>query len=162
MHKFPVLKNTSIPLWDAKCTLIAKKGSTEGIVFRMLDEDGMSPKLDEDGKRDEVLLELKLRREDLPEAASIEDAEWHKFVRTSSSGRTEGLDFVFKVMVSDCASRLVSKEETEALSHDSERLSYTEEIIPDDSEDPEDNALLQCWRQKAEGINNKAVFWVLG
>lgn len=57
------------------------------------------------------------------------------------------------------------KEETEALSHDSERLAYyTEEIVlsDDHSEDPEDNALLQCWRQKAEGINNKAVFWVLG
>jgi hypothetical protein len=152
MHKFPVLENSPTPLWDAKCTLIAKKGSTEGIVFRMLDEDG---------KRDEVLMELTLSREDLPEARSIQEAEWCKFVRTSASGRTEGLDFVFKVMVSDCASRLVSKEETEAFCQDSERLTYTEEVIPDDSEDPGDNALLQCWRQTAEGTN-KAVFWVLG
>jgi hypothetical protein len=151
-HKFPVLKNSPTPLWDAKCTLIAKKGSTEGILFRMLDEDG---------KRDEVLLELTLPREELPETASIEDAEWRKFVRTSTSGRTEGLDFVFKVMVSDGASRLVSKEETEALCQDSERLTYTEEVILDDSEDPDDNALLQCWRQTAEGTN-KAVFWVIG
>jgi hypothetical protein len=40
----------------------------------------------------------------------------------------------------------VYKEETEALSHDSERLAYyTEEIVlsDDHSEDPEDNALLQ-------------------
>jgi hypothetical protein len=37
------------------------------------------------------------------------------------------------------------EEETEALSHDSERLAYTEEIVlsDDHSEDPEDNALLQ-------------------
>jgi hypothetical protein len=151
-HKFPVLKDSPTPLWDAKCTLIAKKGSTEGIMFRMLDED----------TKDEVLLELELKREDLPEATSIQKTEWRKYVRTATSGRTKGLDFCFKVMVSDCATCLVSKEETEALCPDSDRLTYTEEVVPDDNQDPQDSSLLQCWRQKKQGTKNKAVFWVLG
>jgi hypothetical protein len=153
-HTFPVLKNSPTPLWDAKCTLIAKKGSIERILFRMLDEDT--------GTKDEVLLELTLPREELPEATSIHEAEWRKFVRTSTSGRTQGLDLVFKVMVSDCATCLVSKEQTEALCQDSDRLTYTEVVVPDDNQDPQDNALLQCWRQKEQGATNKAVFWVLG
>jgi hypothetical protein len=86
-HTFPVLKNSPTPLWDAKCMLIAKKGSTEGIAFRMLDDDGT---------KDDILLEITLARDDLPDVVSIQTAEWKTFVKTSTSGQTQALTLSLK------------------------------------------------------------------
>jgi predicted nucleic acid-binding protein len=148
-HTFGTLKSTQLPLWDAKCTLIGRKTTTEGLRFFMHDGD-------------EVLMEFSLPRTDLPSMAeSLETAEWKEFVVDGTQG-LENMKVVLKVMITDGSHRVVSKEATEALYQDTEVYKYTEEILADATDDPEDNALLQCWRQTTAATNNnKAVLWVL-
>jgi hypothetical protein len=67
-----------------------QKGSTEGIAFRMLDDDGT---------KDDILLEITLARDDFPDMVSIQTAEWKTFVKTSTVVKPS-FDFIFKVMVS--------------------------------------------------------------
>jgi hypothetical protein len=161
-HKFEVLTKSPMPVWDAKCTLIAKKGSsstTEGIRIRMLDNTSDSM------EGDELLAEIVLERSELPDAKDInsDDGGWQEYVKTAdATGRMQDLEIVFSIKVTDCASRVVSKEGTEALYHqdtdDANSRTYLEHILVDPSGKPEDNALLQCWRQPS---SKKAVFWVL-
>jgi hypothetical protein len=68
-------------------------------------------------------------------------------------------------MVTECTDSIVSKQEMEDFCQDTEHMTYTEEVITDgkNNDDPEDNALLQCWRHTSNGGEaNKAVLWVLG
>jgi hypothetical protein len=163
VHTFPVLTNSPMPVWDAKCTLIAKKGSTsttEGIRIRMLDHNPAASMRD-----DELLAEIVLERCELPDAKDInsDDDGWQEYVKTAdTTGRMKDLEILFSIKVTDCASRVISKEETEALYHqetdDANSRTYLEQIIVDPSGKPEDNALLQCWRQPS---SKKAVLWVL-
>jgi hypothetical protein len=148
-HTFATLKNTPLPLWDEKCTLIGRKTTTEGLRFVMRNGD-------------EVLTEFSLPRTDLPSVAeSLETAEWKEFVVDGTQG-LENMQVVLRVMITDGSHRVVSKEATEALYQDTEVYTYTEEILADATDDPEDNALLQCWRQTTTtATNNKAVLWVL-
>jgi len=170
-HTFPVLVDSQTPLWDAKCLLIAKKDSTEGIEFKMLDKSFMAPHRDSTGEgvmefekdaaKDECLLGFTLLRSEMPEITPTRDSEWTEYVRSSEVERAAGMDFVFRVMVTDCADRSVSKEEMDDMYQDTDQMTYTEEVIPDNTTDPEDNSLLQCWRQSTNEAN-KAVLWILG
>jgi hypothetical protein len=163
VHKFPVLTNSSMPVWDAKCTLIAKKGScsTTGIKIQMLDYNPAASM-----RHDELLAEIVLERCELPDAKDInsDDDGWQEYVKTAdTTGRMKDLEILFSIKVTDCASRVVSKEETEALYHqdtaDANNIrTYLEKPLVDPSGKPEDNALLQCWRRPS---SKKAVLWVL-
>jgi hypothetical protein len=59
--------------------LIAKEDRPR-IAFRMLDDDGT---------KDDILLEITLARDDFPDMVSIQTAEWKTFVKTSTSGQTK-------------------------------------------------------------------------
>lgn len=148
-HTFPVLKNSPLPVWDAKCTLIAKKESCSGIQLTMYDENAH--------RDDELLVQLQISREDLPSASEVGiGAPWKKFEIPVTEGRLEGLSVVLSVKVTDGASRMVSKDTTEGLYGDN----YEEHVLEDPSGVPHDNSLLQCWKVR-EGEATKAVFWVL-
>jgi hypothetical protein len=45
--------------------------------------------LDDDGTKDDILLEITLARDDFPDMVSIQTAEWKTFVKTSTSGQTK-------------------------------------------------------------------------
>jgi hypothetical protein len=155
-HTFPVLVDSQTPLWDAKCLLIAKKGSTEGIEFNMFDKNHNA--------QDEAFLGFTLWRSEMPNVTPTNSSVWTDYVRSSLKGRANKLDFMFRVMVTDCSDRIVSQKEMEDMCVDTDQLTYTEVVVPDDdTDDQEDNTLLQCWRHTTSSrATDKAVFWVLG
>mmetsp|Transcript_14204 Transcript_14204/g.20718 ORF Transcript_14204/g.20718 Transcript_14204/m.20718 type:complete len:404 (+) Transcript_14204:57-1268(+) len=145
MTRFPTLTDTQVPLWDSKSLLITKKDGTDGIKLSLM-EDG----------QETVLLEIVLPRSELPAA----NGRWKEFVKTAESGSMKDNDFVFRIKVTEATERIVSYEDTQVLEQDTEDLTYTEEVLPDETETPDDNSLLQCWRQK--NGTDKAVLWILG
>ena len=153
-YQFPVLTNCQTPLWDAKCVLIGKKETTEGLRFALKD--------DNDHTEDQVLFDFTLHRKDLPPISSLKDSVWTHFSHTPKDASPEyaNVTFEFHIMVTDGAERIVSQEQTIAICDSlADRYSYTEEILPDKTACDEDNALLQCWQRPN---NAKAVLWILG
>jgi hypothetical protein len=158
-HTSAVLSGSQTPSWDEKCLLIAKKGSTEGVEFKMVDKNDTIMVEDDD------LFGFTLLRSEMPPVTLLNDSVWTELVRSSATGRTANTEFVFRVMVTECTDSIVSKQEMEDFCQDTEHMTYTEEVITDgkNNDDPEDNALLQCWRHTSNGGEaNKAVLWVLG
>jgi hypothetical protein len=158
-HTSAVCYGNQTPSWDEKCLLIAKKGSTEGVEFKMADKNANMLVSDDD------LFGFTLLRSEMPNATLLNDSVWTELVRSSATGRTANTELVFRVMVTECTDSIVSKQEMEDFCKDTEHMTYTEEVITDsrNNDDPEDNALLQCWRHNtSNGEANKAVLWVLG
>ncbi len=152
-HTFPVLYDSRLPLWDTKCLLIAKKGTTEGIEFTMLDKNLTNS---------EELFRFRFLRSEMPQITPVTTGAWTEYTRSATSGRTANTELVFRVMVTDGADRIVSKVTMDNLYRNTESFTYTEEIIsPENSADPGDNALLQCWRQHSTE-KKKAVLWIVG
>ena len=155
---FPVLPDCEKPVWDAKGTVIAKKGAgkTEALKFTLLDSNKGG------GKNDKVLMEFLLPVEDLPEPCQEtldQPGAYTKFVRHHADD--PDLELVFSIKVTE--NWLVTPEDTAALRGDTEQLAYTEQVLSSvDSETPDDMALLQCWKHKEEGACNGAVLWILG
>lgn len=150
-HRFATLKNTDLPIWDAKCLLIARKDTTAGIKFKMADENSK--------RQDEVLCEGVIDRADLPEAGTVELCQWKELVIPCKSDRMDGLEIVLRVKVSEGASRVNSKDAIEALFQETDARSYHAHVLEDATEQLCDNSVLQCWKQANA---TKAVIWVLG
>lgn len=156
VQRFPVLKDTEIPVWDAKGIVMAKKGGTKALKFTMLDSNR---------GEDEVLMEFLLPVEDLPEVCPRESLEepapYTKFVRHHADD--EDLELTFSIKVTD--EWFVTPEHTQALHSDTEDLAYSEHVISCvSSSTPDDSALLQSWKLKNEGGSTAdgAVLWILG
>lgn len=148
-HTFPVLYDCKTPLWDAKCLLIAKKGSTDGIKMSFMDKNRY--------RKDQELFSFTMKRSELPEATPLEKSEWTKFSIVPDNLKDVSLEFY--VMVTDGAEKIVSEGDTEAVHGEFDGYSYSKQVIPDESEREDDNAVLECWKKDG---NTKAVFWVLG
>jgi hypothetical protein len=100
--------------------------------------------------------------------------DWVEFVGRAQTPSEEkqfnGLELLFKLKVTDCTEKIVSKEDIASICNDTEDISYTEEVLKGETEI--DNALLQCWRHKkmtsssssspSSVANNKAVLWIIG
>jgi len=137
-------RESSLPFWKAQGMVIGKKGSenTEGIKLTM-------------NNRKDTVFECKHVAADFP---TVEEG-WKEFVYTpEESSSVEGVEFVYKIKVTDCKDRINEKEDLAKFLTDTATLSYSEEVIEGEIE--EDNALLQCWRHKK--LSSKAVFWFIG
>jgi len=145
-HKFVELKSNPLPTWDAKALVISKKGTdnTQGLKLTVLN-----------GSTE--LFEVDLPSTEFPE---IGDTTWKEYVYTPPEDArfAKGVEFVYKLRITDCAEKLVSKETLASFLADTQTISYSEEVIVGESE--KDNALLQCWRHKKTA--KKAVLWFLG
>jgi hypothetical protein len=73
----------------------------------------------------------------------------------------QGIEFVYKIRITDCKDNIVSKDELASFQADTWKISYSEEVIPSETEEV-DNALVQCWRHKKKLEKPKAVLWVIG
>ena len=157
--QFPVLHNCQTPLWDSKCVLLGKKGSTEGITFTFLDMNR--------NRKDEVLFQFTLSREEMPNITSLKDSKWTRFsIIPPDAPDYQDVTLEFHIMVTDGAERIIRPEDTQSMYECiAEGYSYEETVIPSDSstecdnDDDDDNALLQSWRHPD---NPNAVLWILG
>jgi len=150
-HKFGTLKDCQTPIWDAKCVLIAKKGGVEGVQFRFLDENTKA--------EDKLLFGFTLSRDEMPETSTLKDSKWTRFTKTIDHPDYSEATFEYHVMVTDGADRIVTPEETALIVTQRDGYTYSEDILPDDTECDDDNALLQSWTNPD---NTRAVLWVLG
>jgi len=150
-EKFATIKDTPLPAWDAKAVLIGKKEGTQGLRLTISDENRGA---------DEVLFSTEIKRSDLPEAGEFGSLEEKEFVLPGEEGtRMEDVEVCLRIKISDGASRVVTKEDTEKQYENTDGISYVEKVIEDESGKPQDNALLQCWQHSSP---SKAVLWVLG
>jgi hypothetical protein len=145
------LTNNSWPVWDSKALIICKKGNTEGIEFSMYNKE----------EADEaILFQCQVYEADFPEAGS----DWIEFsvsADTDKEAKIVGdLELVFKIKISDCANdKMSTREDLHNFCQDSDTMAYSEQELID-GEEERDNALLQCWRNKAG--SSKAVLWIIG
>jgi len=142
-HTF-MKRQSSLPFWNRQGMVIGKKGSknTEGIKLTM------------NNGRDTVF-ECKHVAADFPTVGE----GWKEFVHTpEESSSVKGVEFVYKIKVTDGKDRINKKEDLAKFLADTATLSYSEEVIEGEIE--ADNALLQCWRHKKP--SSKAVFWFIG
>jgi alpha-beta hydrolase superfamily lysophospholipase len=156
-HTFPVLENSSSPLWDAKAMIMGKKRNVKGLRFQLLDKN---PKTD-----DEMLMEFTLAESEFPAPTPLRDSTWTEYRKAGSSGRVANMVLVFRIMVTNASDQMVNKETSRAFQQTSTSgYVYTEEVLPDETTgDDTDNALLQCWRlPDITDTPKKAVLWILG
>lgn len=152
-HEFFPMKSNPEPIWDAKNFVIAKKGDGKcsGLTLSMYEGE-------EDA--DKLILKTTVSSGDFPAA----NDGWKEFVIDAKSlndgQHFEGLEFVFKLRVSECADKISSKADLIEFCKSSAEIDYSEKEIITGNE--KDNALLQCWRQKGSESSSKAVLWVLG
>jgi len=132
--------------------LIGKKEGTEGLKFQMKDFNKHSD--------DQLLFEFTLGRQELPPISSVKDSKWTHYSRTPSNPDYANVTFEFNIMVTSGSDRIVSKIDTEFIyTLLAPGYEYSEEVLPDETQSPDDNALLQCWRSPN---STKAVLWVIG
>ena len=148
-HSFPVLQDCKTPLWDAKCLLLGKKETTEGIQFKFMDKNR--------NRNDEELFSFTLSRSELPDATPINTSEWTKFIIEPENMKDVTLEF--HIMVTDGNDKIVSGNDVQTMFEDYGGYEYTQEILPDETDCDFDNAVLQCWTKSG---NKTAVLWVLG
>ena len=144
---------------------MVKKGrGVEGVRFALMDENRGG---------DSLLMEFVMPRSDLPGAAtSPGEAEWTEFSMSSEAGakEAEGVELVFRVMVTDGSLKISSDADMKALiggNCDDRGLSYSEEVIECCTGDVEDSALMQCFRhdpdeEESDGAADRAVLWIIG
>ena len=107
-----------------------------------------------------ILFQCQVYEADFPEAGS----DWIEFsvsADTDKEAKIVGdLELVFKIKISDCANdKMSTREDLHNFCQDSDTMAYSEQELID-GEEERDNALLQCWRNKAG--SSKAVLWIIG
>jgi len=139
-------KTNSLPTWDARSLVIFRKGeeNTKGVSLTIVD-----------GSTGLFTCETAI--------ASLGE-DWKEFVHTPKDTRgVFGVEFVYKMRLSECTDRTVDKETMAAFLADTETVSYSEEVIEDGDNDITNNAVLQCWRHKGSSdADSKAVLWLPG
>jgi hypothetical protein len=158
-HTFPVLENSSSPLWDAKAMIMGKKRHVQGLRFQLLDKNSRAD--------DEVLMEFTLDKSEIPTPTPLRDSIWTEYRKAGTCGRLTNMVLVFRIMVTSTSDQMVNKETSRAFQRTSKHgYVYTEVVLPDEmTGDDNDSALLQCWRLPANNnseIPKKAVLWILG
>eukprot|EP00977_Amphora_coffeiformis_P005443 scaffold1162_cov170-Amphora_coffeaeformis.AAC.1 len=154
-HKFETLQDCRTPIWDSKCLLLSKKEALEGIKFTLWDDNVKAA--------DEALMTVTLGVEELPEPTPVTDSQWKTYIKRrddapSNDSRTEHAALEFSIMVTSCSERIASKEDVETIC-DGTGHEYSQVVLPDETEAPQDNALLQCWKHPD---STRAVLWILG
>ena len=134
------MKKGPTPIWDVKCVVIGKKETTEGIKISVI------------GKKDEYSFDTP--SSDFP--AFGED--WKEFTHTPDEEHGTNVEFVYKIRITDCAERIVSKEDLASFLKSTDTIDYAETVIEADEDIKK--AVLQSWKHKEPA--KKAVLWHLG
>jgi hypothetical protein len=157
-HTFPVLENSSSPLWDAKAMIMGKKRNVKGLRFQLLDKNSKAD--------DEVLMEFTLDQSEFPDPTPLRDSAWKEYRKAGSTGRLTNMVLVFRVMVTSTRDQMVNKKTSRAFHCTSNNgYVYTEEVLQDETTgNVTDNALLQCWRRPGNNDESpkRGVLWILG
>ena len=159
-HKFSTLKDCRTPIWDSKCLLLSKKDALNGIQFTLWDDNG--------SRADhEQLMTVTVPLDELPEPTPLAASSWTTYLKqkdnatdSENASRTEHAMLQFSLMLTDGRERIASKLDMESLCAPETGYEYSQFVLPDaTTEDPHDNALLQCWKH---ADSTRAVLWVLG
>ncbi|KAL3940367.1 MAG: hypothetical protein SGBAC_005095, partial [Bacillariaceae sp.] len=151
--KFETLSDCQTPIWDSKCLLLSKKDALQGLKFTLWDGNT--------NRDDEALMTVTVGMDDLPAPTPVAESQWKTYLQTrdeapSNDSRTAEAALQFSLMVTDCSDRIASMDDLTAMS---EGYEYSQAVLPDETETPHDNALLQSWKH-AE--STRAVLWILG
>lgn len=143
-HNYGVQKNSEIPVWDTR-SIILGNDNVRGIKMTIYDSKE---------EQSAILIKTVIPHNDLPEAGT----GWKEFVMTEESDSFEGMELIIKVKVTKGLTKIVSKEDLSSFLRNSDKLTYTEEVI--EAKEDVNKAIVQCWRHRQP--TNKAVLWVMG
>ena len=88
--------------------------------------------------------------------------DWKEMVHTppEDSDDLKGVEFVYKLRLTDCAERISSKDDLANFLKSTDTVDYSEKLIEEGGDKNMNKAVLQCWRHKEPAT--KAVLWLLG